>query len=44
MEMPANDYLVFSYPPFDFMEKNGEVMQAVEKLAWGFDAAQMVYK
>lgn len=42
-EIPASDYLVFAYPAFDFMKENNEVMAAVEKLAWGFDPAQMNY-
>ena len=36
-EIPASDYLVFSYPVFDFMTENAEVMDAVEKLAWNYD-------
>lgn len=43
-EIPASDYLVFSYPAFDFMKENNEVMAAVEKLAWGFDPGQMGYE
>lgn len=43
-EIPASDYLVFSYPSFDFMTENAEVMDAVEKLAWGFDPADRGYE
>lgn len=43
-EIPASDYFVFSYPAFDFMKENNEVMAAVEKLAWGFDPGQMDYE
>lgn len=43
-EIPASDYFVFSYPAFDFMKENNEVMAAVEKLAWGFDPGQMHYE
>ncbi len=43
-EIPASDYLVFSYPSFDFMTENAEVMDAVEKLAWDFDPADRGYE
>ena len=38
-EIPESYYLVFSYPAFDYMTENVEVMSAVEKLAWNFDPA-----
>ncbi len=34
---PGSYYLVFYYPPFDYMEDNGEVMGRVERLAWNYD-------
>lgn len=43
-EFPASDYLVFSYPSFDFMSENGDVMGSVEKLAKMFDAGSMGYE
>lgn len=43
-EIPASDYFVFSYPAFDFLEENNEVMPAVENLAWGFDPQEMGYE
>lgn len=43
-EFPESDYLVFSYPSFDYMKENGEVMEAVEKLAWNYDPATMGYE
>ena len=43
-EIPASDYLVFSYPVFDFMTENVEVMGAVEKLAFSYDPAEMGYE
>lgn len=43
-EIPDSEYLVFSYPPFDYMEENGPVMEAVEKLAWGFDPGELGYE
>ena len=42
-EIPASDYLVFSYPVFDYMTENVEVMGAVEKLAWDFDPSDKGY-
>lgn len=36
-DIPAGDYLVFSYPCFDFLAENAEVMPAVEGLARSFD-------
>lgn len=43
-EIPASDYLVFSYPVFDYMAENAEVMGAVEKLAWNFDPRTKGYE
>lgn len=43
-EIPESDYLVFSYPSFDFMTENADVMSAVEKLAWNFDPKSMGYE
>lgn len=43
-EIPDSEYLVFSHPPFDYMEKNGPVMEAVEKLAWEFDPDELGYE
>ncbi len=43
-EFPESDYLVFSYPVFDFMTENADVMGAVEALAWNFDPASMGYE
>lgn len=43
-EFPESDYLVFSYPSFDYMKENADVMEAVEKLAWNFDPASMGYE
>lgn len=43
-ELPASDYLVFSYPVFDFMTENTEVMPAVENLAFNFDPKEMGYE
>ncbi len=43
-EIPASDYLVFSYPMFDYMSENGEVMEAVEKLAFTYNPAEMGYE
>ena len=42
--VPASDYLVFSYPKFDFLTENAEVMGAVEKLAWNYDPAVKGYQ
>ena len=36
-EIPESYYLVFCYPPFDYLKDNGEVMGKVEKLAWNYD-------
>ena len=33
---PASDYMVFFYPPFDYLKDNGEVMKRVEELAWNY--------
>ncbi len=43
-EFPGSDYLVFTYPSFDYMKENADVMEAVEKLAWNFDPASMDYE
>jgi len=43
-EFPAGDYLVFSYPVFDFMTENADVMGAVEQLAFSFDPAELGYE
>lgn len=43
-EIPASDYLVFSYPCFDFMTENVEVMNAVEELAFGYDPSEKGYR
>lgn len=43
-ELPASYYLVFSYPPFDFLKDNGDVMERVEKLAWNFDPKALGYR
>ena len=43
-EIPASDYLVFSYPVFDFMTENADVMGAVEQLAFQFDPAELGYE
>ena len=43
-EIPASDYLVFSYPVFDFMTENADVMGAVENLAWNYDPAVRNYE
>lgn len=36
-EFPGSYYLVFFYPPFDYLKENGDVMGKVEKLAWNYD-------
>lgn len=41
MDIPESNYLVFSYPPFDFMTENAEVMSVVENLAWNFEPAEI---
>lgn len=43
-EFPASDYLVFSYPSFDYMTENSDVMGAVEALAWSFDPSSIGYE
>ena len=40
---PGSDYLVFSYPPFDYLSENGKIMRRVEDLAWNFDPAAIGY-
>lgn len=42
-EIPASDYLVFSFPVFDFMTENVDVMGAVEELAFHFDPSERGY-
>lgn len=34
---PASYYMVFYHPPFDYLKDNGEVMGAVEALAWNYN-------
>lgn len=43
-EIPASDYLVFSYPIFDYMSENADVMGAVENLAFSFDPTALGYE
>lgn len=43
-DIPDSEYLVFSYPPFEYMEENGPVMEAVEKLAREFDPGELGYE
>ena len=43
-EIPESDYLVFSYPAFDYMTENVDVMTAVEDLARNFDPKEMGYE
>lgn len=43
-DIPASDYLVFSYPVFDYLKENQEVMPTVEKMAWEFDPKEMGYE
>ena len=43
-EIPGSYYLVFSYPSFDYLAENADVMTAVEKLAWNFDPKTMGYE
>ena len=42
-EIPASDYLVFTYPVFDFMTENVDVMSAVEELAFNFNPSERGY-
>lgn len=44
IDVPASDYLVFSYPSFDYMKENAEVMGAVEEMAWNFNPTIMGYE
>ena len=37
-------YLVFSHPPFDYLNENVEVMKCVEELAWNFDPTSIGYE
>lgn len=37
-------YLVFSHPPFDYLNENVEVMKRVEELAWNFDPTSIGYE
>ncbi len=41
--IPESDYLVFSYPAFDFLSENTDVMGTVEKLAWNYDPGSVGY-
>lgn len=43
-EFPANNYLVFFHPPFDYLKDNVEVMTVVEDLAWNFNPASQGYE
>lgn len=38
-EYPGSWYLVFTHPPFDFLQDCDAVVTAVEELAWGYDPA-----
>ena len=40
-EFPDSYYLVFSHPPFAYLEDNDEVMRRVEETAWNFDPTEM---
>lgn len=41
--IPESEYLVFYYPPFDYMKDNAPVMSAVEGKAWSFDPGELDY-
>ena len=43
-DVPESYYLVFSYPSFDYLAENIDVMEAVEKMAWNFDPRTMGYE
>lgn len=43
-EFPGSYYLVFSYPPFDYLAENEEVMKRVHSLAWNFDPKTIGYE
>lgn len=43
-EIPESEYLVFCHPPFDYLKDNGQVMNAVEQVAWSFDPSGMGYE
>jgi hypothetical protein len=43
-EIPESEYLVFYYPPFDYLKVNGAVMGMVEQQAWNFDPTSMGYE
>lgn len=36
-DVPESFYLVFYYPPFDYLKDNDRVVSIVEQMAWGFD-------
>ena len=36
-EIPGSYYLVFFYPPFDYLKDNANIMSMVENLAWNYD-------
>ena len=42
--IPGSYYLVFGHPKYDYLKDNGEVMNRVEKLAWGFDPKTLGYE
>jgi len=42
-EIPESEYLMFYYPPFDYLKDNGTVMGMVEQKAWDFDPTSMGY-
>ncbi len=43
-EFPDSYYIVFSHPPFDYLEANKDVMKRVEEMAWNFDPASIGYE
>lgn len=43
-EFPESEYLIFHYPPFDYLKENGAVMGIVEEAAWNFDPKSMGYE
>ena len=42
--IPGSYYLVFGHPKYDYLKDNGEVMNRVEKLAWGFNPKTLGYE
>lgn len=36
-EVPESYYLVFYYPPFDYLKDNDRVVGSVEQMAWSYD-------